>query len=291
MAIQFFGNFLVDKEVITPRQLREATDHMTWLNRRLGDLAKKAGYMTAADVERVQRAQATSDQLFGDLALDLGVLSREQLDEILQQQRERHVRLGESLIELGHLGEERLHELLAEFEAGQPGSGDPLREIPAEIGAYSVVRFALARLPRLTSTLANLTTKIGPATSWEGGADLPITAMLCADEGPGIEIGLACDEAFAQTLLDRTNDKRSQDAPAPPLDDVIAEFLNILSGNARSQVDTSEGADRDEVGASALESSLGLSVPQVGAIPDFGVAFEFVASPPGRGYLVFAPLR
>jgi hypothetical protein len=60
MGVKFFGTFLVEEGAINGFQLRQATEHMTWLHRTLGELAVRLEYMSAADVKKVLQAQRDS---------------------------------------------------------------------------------------------------------------------------------------------------------------------------------------------------------------------------------------
>jgi len=106
---KFFGQFLIDEGVIEAGQLRQANDHLYFLNRVLGELAIKKNYMSREDVERVKRAQLACDALFGELAQELGLLTPAQLAELLTSQSARQARVGEALVELGHLEEIHRH--------------------------------------------------------------------------------------------------------------------------------------------------------------------------------------
>ena len=92
MSVKFFGDFLLGEGQVERHQLRQALEHMSWLNRRIGELAVKRNLMSPDDVDRVLEAQMGSDVLFGELAVQLGLLDARQLEELLEDQHGRRVR-------------------------------------------------------------------------------------------------------------------------------------------------------------------------------------------------------
>lgn len=103
MFSAFFGNYLLEKKVVTQEQLREALKAMDKTRLKLGTMAIDEGFMTIPQVEEIHRSQMTNDSLFGELALEKGYLSEEQLEELLENQEPFHLLLAQTLMDMGVL--------------------------------------------------------------------------------------------------------------------------------------------------------------------------------------------
>ena len=63
MYTQFFGNYLLEKDIITTEQLLDALQEQSKVHLKLGTLAIHEGYMTAGEVDNIiimQTHQAVS---------------------------------------------------------------------------------------------------------------------------------------------------------------------------------------------------------------------------------------
>ena len=108
----FFGEYLLDREIITREQLDEAVLLQRENNVLLGTLALQREYLDEPRLIELLEEQHKLDRKLGDLAVEKGYLSQEQLLELLQSQSGNYLYLGESLIRLGFLPEESLQEHL-----------------------------------------------------------------------------------------------------------------------------------------------------------------------------------
>lgn len=55
MFNQYFGNYLLERNIISPEELRQALEEQKSVKVRLGVMAIETGYMNAAQVERVHK--------------------------------------------------------------------------------------------------------------------------------------------------------------------------------------------------------------------------------------------
>lgn len=115
MFSQFFGNYLLNRGLLTAPQLREVLALQDSVRVKLGVLAIDAGYMNAAQVERTNALQAQIDKRFGEIAIDEGYMSEDQLTELLGQQNKRHLLISQALIDQGLLSFEEIERVLAEY--------------------------------------------------------------------------------------------------------------------------------------------------------------------------------
>ena len=103
MFTQFFGNYLLNKKLVSTWQLTEALQLQKTTRLKLGVLAINAGYMTAEQVDDVHNAQTRIDKRIGDIAVDMGYLTVEQVEELLSSQKTGHLLLGQALVDKGYM--------------------------------------------------------------------------------------------------------------------------------------------------------------------------------------------
>lgn len=79
MYTQFFGNFLLSRNIVTPEQLIEAIDKEGTSHIKLGTLAMYHNLMTANEIDDVVVAQTHEDKQFGELAIERKYLTEDQV--------------------------------------------------------------------------------------------------------------------------------------------------------------------------------------------------------------------
>lgn len=109
MFSAFFGHYLLNEKIVTPRQLAKALDLQEITHLKLGTIAINADYMTAKQVEDVHFMQLTCDKRFGELAVESGYLTPPQVRSLLSTQESEHLLLAQCLVDLDILS-------LAEFD-------------------------------------------------------------------------------------------------------------------------------------------------------------------------------
>ena len=97
MFTQFFGNYLLNKGLVSASQLSDALSVQKQTRLKLGVLAINAGYMTAEQVDMVHAAQQKVDKRIGDIACEMGFLTEEKVMELLKSQGAAHLQLGQGL--------------------------------------------------------------------------------------------------------------------------------------------------------------------------------------------------
>ena len=117
MHTQFFGNFLLNKGVITPEQLIEALKIQSSTHKKFGTLAIHSGYMSASEVADVYITQTHYDKRFGELAMELGYLTPEQVDKLLTIQLPNYMLLGQILVDQKILTHIELENLITEYKS------------------------------------------------------------------------------------------------------------------------------------------------------------------------------
>lgn len=116
MFSQYFGNFLLNKGLVTPKQLERALELTKTAHLKLGVLCVNAGYMTPEQIKEVHQKQMQVDKRFGEIAIELGYLTKEQLEEVLATQKHSHLLLGQVLIDENILTLDQFTEALNQYK-------------------------------------------------------------------------------------------------------------------------------------------------------------------------------
>ena len=115
MYTQFFGNYLLSRDIISKEQLFDAMQKQASQRIRLGTLAISDGLMTAEEVDTVVIQQTHEDKKFGELAIELGYLSNAQVMELLKKQTPDFLLLGQILVDDGVLSYSDLESLINDY--------------------------------------------------------------------------------------------------------------------------------------------------------------------------------
>ncbi len=116
MFAQFFGNYLLGKQLVSPEHLSEVLQTMEATRPQLGTLAINAGFMTAAQVEKAHGEQQRVDKRIGDVMIDMGYLSKEQVESLLAAQPAGHLVLGQALVDNGYMTASQLEQALNAYK-------------------------------------------------------------------------------------------------------------------------------------------------------------------------------
>lgn len=103
MFTQFFGNYLLHQQLVSPEHLSDALQNMKKTRLKLGVLAINAGLMTAEQVEAAHTEQQRIDKRIGDVLVDMGYLTRTQVEDLLKTQPAGHLLLGQTLVDNGYM--------------------------------------------------------------------------------------------------------------------------------------------------------------------------------------------
>lgn len=116
MFSQFFGSYLLDKQLVTREQLKEVFAVQDATRLKLGVLAVDSGFMKAEDIETVHARQTAVDKKFGELAIEMGFLTKYQLEAILATQKKEHLLMGQTLIDKGFMTLKQLQDTFENYK-------------------------------------------------------------------------------------------------------------------------------------------------------------------------------
>lgn len=103
MFSQYFGQYLLNKGLLSPEQMSDVLAYERSVRAKFGVLAIDAGIMTAAQVEEVHQMQRRMDKKFGEIAIAQGYLTLDQLEELLESQTNRHLSLSQAIVDRKYL--------------------------------------------------------------------------------------------------------------------------------------------------------------------------------------------
>jgi len=240
MATRFFGQYLLERNIITREMLLDAVKYQREINLPLCALAIEKGCLTKEQLRELDDAHKGSDKKFIELALRRKMLSYEQLSELSKERSERWVFFGEALVQKGYLSLERFEELLREYRAQRGAQAAPaesvLDGVPERELISSMLRITIDLFLHYTKQIIKvISVKVGYAEPDEAvyvfsqkiTGDKPVQYALAVPEGLTL--------AIARHILqeDRTEvDELTLDA--------VEEFVNVVIGNACATLDMKE---------------------------------------------------
>jgi len=237
MGIQFFGEFLIDRWVITRGQLIEALELQEYRNLKFGAAAIQKEYLTEEQVEKVNEQQKSQDLLFADLAVSIGFITDEQAREVLTFQKNNHLFLGEALLELGHITEDILERELAIFKEEQSRYTLEKVDMPEGISGANIVEVSVDLTRKMFNRVVGILVKVGTGIICDDSADEHLSDFHLTIAIP-IEGGLktryilsvSSDVAvlIASCILKEDATRESEEV----VEDAVKEFCNIVCGNA-----------------------------------------------------------
>lgn len=116
MFSQLFGNYLVEKEIITNEEYHTAIEKQLSIRVKLGTIAIAEGLLTEEEVEMINNLQTQFDKRFGDIAQEKELLTSEQVDELLKKQGNPYMQFIQSLTECTALSASVLDKTLTAFQ-------------------------------------------------------------------------------------------------------------------------------------------------------------------------------
>lgn len=129
MFSQFFGQFLVDNNKISPQQFNSAIDYIKTHHVKLGLIAETEGLLTKEQAENLNKLQMQSDKRFGDLAIEQGYLTDADVSFLLGKQGNPYLIFLQALTESNILTQEEVAKSLEELKEKYQLSDSKLNSI------------------------------------------------------------------------------------------------------------------------------------------------------------------
>lgn len=242
MFTQFFGNYLLNKKLVSSWQLAEALSLQKTTRLKLGVMAINAGYMTAAQVDEVHNEQQRVDKRIGDIAVSMGYLTEAQVNELLSSQKTGHLLLGQALVDKGYMTNSQFESALKDYKHNNSltdadfstNQGEKVSDLISNFYHFNALNNSTVFTEYVSLFLKNIIRFIGDDftplegkiisnyhTSWfaaqEVRSEYNTFTAIDTDENSFITFaGRYADESFTQ------NDEYTQAS--------IGEFLNLNNG-------------------------------------------------------------
>ncbi|MFD2444795.1 hypothetical protein ACFSO7_12545 [Bacillus sp. CGMCC 1.16607] len=129
MFSQYFGHYLLNRELITREQLADALEFQASVHVKFGVIAVDEGNMTPLQVEEVHEKQKQVDKRFGEIAMELGYLTNEQVESLVSAQKQSHLFLAQALVDRGYMTIEQFGNALNDYKKENSLSDDQFEAI------------------------------------------------------------------------------------------------------------------------------------------------------------------
>jgi CheY-specific phosphatase CheX len=237
MGIKFFGQFLIEKNLITKENLQEAVTLSRRSNLLFGETAQSMGLITPADVDRVEAAQRKENLNFGDLCVKMGLLTKEQMKQVAEEQKKKRLRLGDALVKLNFITAEDLPRLLDEYDADQAPYYTPKEPPKLPIPNEDLWELYAEHTYTMFTRVIKLACKADQRSVVEGiDPNDTVVAVRMTGDAPCLfvlSVSANIRDAIAKAML-REEDLSSE--PKEVLVDAVREFVNVICGTIAPQI-------------------------------------------------------
>lgn len=237
MTPKFFGQYLLEQDVLTKDQLIASINYQNSKVLKLGEIALSKGYLTEKQIARIHNEQKRQDKMFGELAIEMKLLTDEQFQEILTIQKNSHIYLGEAIVQSGFLTQAQVDGHLANFKDSQKMVPPIEVMIEQDIENKEAVTIMADLTCKLLRRVGDLLSKVGNLR--HETAALKNLGVLASLEFKG---NLPCKYVFSANFdvaaqIARCYLKR----PEPPKEkdlvcDALSEFVNVVCGNVAAKL-------------------------------------------------------
>lgn len=236
MAVKFFGQFLVEQNIVTSEALLNAINLQDKINLKLGEMAVEMGLITAADIQRAHNAQMSKDMKLGDLLVEMGLLTLAQLNDVVTRQKNTHLYIGEALVQVGALTGDDLQKHLDAFKADQAKYVSNGIELPIASAHDNIWEMTADLTYKMVTRVLDLQFRPGKCVV---ATTVAPNFMLAAMDFSGdvearylISVSEGLQKTIAKAIL---NEMSVDNEPAEVLEDTVMEFVNVVCGNVAAK--------------------------------------------------------
>jgi CheY-specific phosphatase CheX len=236
MAVKFFGQFLVEKGIVTREALLKAIDLQERKNLKFGEMAVELGYVNQADIDRAHAAQLSKDAKLGDILVEQGILTPDQLNEIITRQKNTHLYIGEALVLINAITSSQLQQYLEAFKADQAQYVSDRIELPAGTANSTIWEMTADLTYKMITRVLSLHFRPGKCVAVPR---LTSNFMMAAMDFSGdvearylISVSQGLQKSVAKAIL---HEDSVENEPAEVLEDTVMEFVNVVCGNVAAK--------------------------------------------------------
>jgi CheY-specific phosphatase CheX len=236
MAVKFFGQFLVEKGIVSRESLLAAIDLQEQKNLKLGEMVMSMGYTTQADIDRAHNAQLSKDMKLGDLLVEMGILTPDKLNEVIEHQKSTHLYIGEALVLVGALTGQQLQQHLDEFKIDQAPYVSERIELPAGVPNSQIWEMIADLTYKMITRVLDIQFRPGKSNL---ATKLDANFMMAAIDLSGdvdarylLSVSGELQKRIARAIL---REDSVEIEPAEVLEDSVMEFVNVVCGNVAAK--------------------------------------------------------
>ncbi|HXE95596.1 MAG TPA: chemotaxis protein CheX [Dongiaceae bacterium] len=236
MAVKFFGQFLVEKGIVTSSALLDAINLQDKNNLKFGEMAVAMGLVTPADIQRAHNAQMSRDMKLGHLLVEMGVLTSVQMDDVVIRQKNTHLYIGEALVQIGALTSEALQQHLDAFKADQAQYVSNGIDLPITSANSNIWEMTADLTYKMITRVLDL--QFRPGKCVQATAISPNFMLAAMDLSGDVEarylisVSEGLQKSIAKAIL---SEESVDDEPAEVLEDTVMEFVNVVCGNVAAK--------------------------------------------------------
>ena len=237
MVPKFFGQYLLEKDILDKDQLIEAINYQKSKILKLGEIAVQHGFLTEKQVAKIHNEQKRTDMRFGELSISMGFLTETQLEEIITIQKNNHIYLGEAIIACGHMDKDTLEKNLKEFKEDQKSIPAIEVMIKEDIPNKELVEVAVDLTEKLFRRVGDMLSKTGQLRI-ETAAVGNLGVASCLDFRGDIHARYIINVSWeiGHEIAKKTFKKDDLQFDEELIRDTLSEFVNIICGNIRSKM-------------------------------------------------------
>jgi len=240
MAVKFFGQYLLEKNIIKREELWDAVEFQKLKNMDFGECAFAKGYITDEDIANLKSVQKQVDMKFGEVAIKLNILTPEQVEDVLTMQKKNHIFLGEALVEKGILISDVVERELSLFNQEQSKYIASDIKTPGGIKNADAVKGMVDMTQKMFQRIVRLQVKVddGFVTHDEPSKNF-LLASISLYGSLKYEYALLLSREISALIASAIMGEDIDNSATELIKDGVKEFCNIVCGNIISKLSIS----------------------------------------------------
>jgi len=240
MANKFFGQYLLEKGLISKDQLLNTLAEQRRQNPRLGDLAIEQDYITEDQAKKINQRQLSTDARFGDLAIEMGFISTEQLDHLIGLQGQKRKFFGELLVELNYMTEAVVTQELESHKSTQGVLSDLVQVVIDSHPESDCINACADIVSKLFTRILSVPAQFSELLSTQeldGFAETPFyTSSISIESVKSTVLSIAAEKNLMEEIASRLIKMDKSEVDLELAIDATGEFLNIVAGYYAKEV-------------------------------------------------------
>lgn len=232
MGVKFFGQYLLEKNIIKTHELIEAVEYQELKNLQFSEYALSRGYFTEKDIDKIRNEQKRVDMRFGETAVKLNILTPAQVEEILTMQKNDHVFIGEALVKKDFLTRDVLERELVLFKEDQSIYAVGEIMTPDGVKNPEIVKDTVGLTQKMLQRIAHLNIKVGDGFISNNEPQKNFLLISVSINGNfKYEYALLSSHEISKLITSAIIGEDVKSESRELISDGVREFCNITCGN------------------------------------------------------------